>query len=253
MIKSRKAILYCFLFFASVFLAQNNKQYATGKVNYSITTFFDKNSSRHKSVLKSFPDAVPKIKSVANEFDFSLYFNDSISLFYLERKLFSDKLAAILTTIHVGYFGRIKQNTKKYITEELQESFGKFRVIRDYQKWKMHDETKQIGQYLCFKATTFTTITNPKGKVFRRDFTAWYTPELPYKFGPAGYGNLPGLIIELQGDGFTYGVKKIEFFKEKNKENLIPKLKRKRLIIEEEFEKLAAEDEKKWRNKRNKN
>lgn len=65
----------------------------------------------------------------------------------------------------------------------------------------------------------------------------------------AGFGDLPGLIIELQSDDYTYGVKKIKFFdkEQKNKENEIPRLKRKKLITEEEFEKLAAEDEKRWR------
>jgi GLPGLI family protein len=170
-------------------------------------------------------------------------------LFYLEQKLFSDNRAAYSAITHAGYFGRIKQQPENYITEELEEDFGKFLVSRPYQDWKLHNETKTIGDYTCFKATSFTTVTNPEGKVFKFDFTAWYTPELPYKFGPVGYGNLPGLIIELQGEGFTYGVKKIEFYDEweESKRNEMPKLKNKKLITEEEFERLAAEDEKRWR------
>ena len=106
-----------------------------------------------------------------------------------------------------------------------------------------------IDEYLCFKATTSDTITNPNGKIFIRNYTAWYVPQLPYKFGPVGFGNLPGLIIELQGDDYTYGVKKIEYFDkdEKSKKNEIPKLKKKKLITEEEFEFLAAMDEKRRR------
>jgi GLPGLI family protein len=81
--------------------------------------------------------------------------------------------------------------------------------------------------------------------VFKYDFTAWYSPQLPYKFGPAGYGNLPGLIIELQGASFTYGVKKIDFYGDvENKENEMPKFKKLKLITEEEFEALAAIEEK---------
>ena len=125
--------------------------------------------------------------------------------------MYSDNSAADFALTPVGYYGRIKQQTNNYITEELQESFGKFLVSRPYQKWELHDDTKMIGDYVCFKATTFYTVTNPKGKVFKYDFIAWYAPQLPYKFGPAGYGNLPGLIMELRGEKFTYGVKKYSF------------------------------------------
>ncbi|WP_189663144.1 MULTISPECIES: GLPGLI family protein [unclassified Polaribacter] len=250
MIKTLNLFLFCFLISIAVF-SQSKKQYIKAKVSYGIKTYIDKNLGRHRVLLGSFPESMPKVETVASEFDFTLVFNDSISIFYLERKLFSAKLAAFLTTTHVGFYGRIKQQPNNYITEELQEDFGKFLVARSYQEWQLHDETKMIGEYLCFKATTSNTITNPKGEVFTRNFTAWYTPQLLYKYGPLGYGNLSGLIIELQGEGFTYGVKKIVFYEdiEETKENKMPALKRKKLITEVEFEKLAAEDEKRWLNK----
>lgn len=246
MIQKRLYILL-FLLITVTVLPQSNNQYSVGKVSYGVSTYLDKNLKKHAYLLRAFPDTAPKIETVASEFDFSLVFNETISIFYLEKKLFSDNLAAELLTIHSNYHGRIKQQPNNYITEELEEDFGKFLVSRPYQDWKLHDETKTIGDYTCFKATTFSTVTNPDGKVFKYDFTAWYAPQLPYKFGPAGYGNLPGLIMELQGEGFTYGVEKIQFYEDvESKENRMPELKNKKLITEEEFEKLAAEDEKRW-------
>ena len=239
-----------FFFLSSISIySQNLDHYAKAKVSYVVNLNLDKNVKKHKVVFDAFPEKVAKIQSIDSEFDFTLVFNDSISIFYLEKKLYSDNSAASIATVFMNYFGRIKQKSKNYITEELEEAFGKFLVSRPYQKWELHDETKTIGDYTCFKAKTFYTTTNPKGKVFKHDFTAWYTPQLPYKFGPAGYGNLPGLIIELQGNEFTYGVKKIQFYDEdeKSKRNEIPKLKNKKLITEVEFERLAAEDEKRWR------
>lgn len=244
--------LYCLLII-NISFSQTKKKYAKALVSYSVKTDleFDKDGESYKRWSKYIPDYDIKREAASSELDFSLIFNDSISIFYLEKKLYSDNDLVSLALIDVGYYGRIKQQPKNYITEELQESFGKFLVSRSYQKWVLHDETKQIGEYLCFKATTFHTTTNPKGKVFKHNFTAWYTPQIPYKFGPAGYGNLPGLIIQLQGDKATYGVKKIEFYNtnEKSKKNRMPKLKNKKLISEEKFEKLAAEDEKRWRSK----
>ena len=242
-------LLSFFLLISITVSSQTKKQYAKAKVSYSVTTHIDKNLRRDIDHCwrQSSPEKAKKIETIASEFDFSLVFNDSISIFYLEKKLYSDNGAATLAIIHSGYFGRIKQQTDNYITENLQEDFGKFLVSRPYQKWELHDETKMIGDYLCFKATTFHTTTNPKGKVFRHNFTAWYTPQLPYKYGPAGYGNLPGLIIELQGKRATYGVTKIQFYDDNEpKKNKMPKLKKLKLITEEKLEELAAKDEKRW-------
>lgn len=230
---------------------QTKKQYAKAKVSYEVKIHLDKTKKSYKLMQSSMPEFLKKIETIDSEINFTLIFNDSLSVFYLEKKLYSSKRAANFAIIDAGYFGRIQQQPNNYITEELQEDFGRFLVSRPYQKWELHDETKKIGDYLCFKATTFYNVTTPKGKVFKWNFVAWYSPQLPYKFGPVGYGGLPGLIVELQGDRATYGIKKIEFYKddEKSKKNRIPRLKKLKLITEEKFEKLAAEDEKRWRNK----
>jgi GLPGLI family protein len=248
-----KTTIIAFLLVSSFLgTAQSNKHYAKAKVTYGITLHLERNNEVYKIYEKYFPELAARSETTASEIDFSLILNDSISFFYLEKKLYSDNRAASFAIGESKYFGRIKQKPENYITEELQEDFGKFLVSRPYQDWVLRDESKMIGDYLCFKATTFYTITSPAGKVFKHNFTAWYAPQLPYKFGPSGYGNLPGLIIELQGKDFTLGVSKITFYEDalKSKENEMPQLKNKRLIIEEEFEKLAAEDEKRWRNRK---
>ncbi|WP_299125742.1 GLPGLI family protein [uncultured Tenacibaculum sp.] len=249
--KKRIYLLFLLSFININFYSQNKKQYAKAKVSYGVKLHVDKNQEIYKIHEKYFPGMVTKGEAVSSEIDFSLVFNDSTSVFYLEKKLFSDNSAVSFAIISIGYFGRVKQLPNNYITENLQEDFGRFLVLRPYQKWELHEETKQIGNYICFKATTFHTTTNPKGKVFKNNFTAWYTPQLPYKFGPLGYGSLPGLIVELQGESATYGIKKIEFYKdgEKSKKNRMPRLRKKKLITEKEFEKLATKDEKRWRNK----
>lgn len=250
MLSKNLNILIFFLVTSLSLSSQSNKQYAIAKVSYAVQVHLDKDQEIYKIHEKFSPGLVAKAEAIDSEVEYSLVFNDCTSIFYLEKKLFSDNRAANFVIRKSKYYGRIKQQTNNYITEELQEDFGRFLVARKYQEWEFHDETKMIGEYLCFKATTFYTVTNPKGKVFKYDFTAWYTPQLPYKFGPAGYGNLPGLIIELQGDSFTYGVKKIQFYKDlENNENEMPTLKKLKLITEDEFEGLAAMDEKRRRKK----
>jgi len=54
-------------------------------------------------------------------------------------------------------------------------------------QWKIIDETKEIGTFTAQKATA----------AFRgRDYTAWFTSEIPLPYGPWKLQGLPGMILE---------------------------------------------------------
>ena len=123
-----------------------------------------------------------------------------------------------------------------------QEFFGRQFLITDsLQKldWKLGSETKQIGQYLCMKATATKTVDEFDWRSMRRrdrrkenketktdstkttsvsdeievprtvEVTAWYTPQIPVNQGPGEYWGLPGLILEVNADRTTILCNKI--------------------------------------------
>ena len=129
-------------------------------------------------------------------------------------------------------FKNVKE--KRYVVDK--EVFGKQFLIKDTLtnfNWKMENETRQIGNYTCFKATAVIPVSDSDFRSFRfrgnkensevkKDSTsstktnfmdqiekpkektvvAWYAPEIPVNQGPENYWGLPGLILEVN-DGST--------------------------------------------------
>jgi len=138
------------------------------------------------------------------------------------------------------------KNVKDNQLLQEQEFFGKQFLVKDSLpklEWKMGTESKQIGQYLCFKATAMKKVDETNFMNFRRrnrdneeekkegevakdstktnnpmdeieipkeiEVTAWYTPQIPVNQGPDEYWGLPGLILEVNADRTTILCSKI--------------------------------------------
>lgn len=78
----------------------------------------------------------------------------------------------------------------EYTFQEMLTSRSNYRYTdKDvHLDWKLHSDTKEIQSYLCKKATC-----SYRG----RNYTAWYSPDIPLNEGPYVFGALPGLILEL--------------------------------------------------------
>ncbi|QHI36459.1 hypothetical protein IMCC3317_18220 [Kordia antarctica] len=168
-----------------------------------------------------------------------LDFNKTESVFNEE-----DKLDAIsgATDSWGNNFSRGEQykNVKENKLVQTQEFYGKKFLVKDKLQtieWKMGKETKQIGQYTCFKATASipssdlawynfswgdlqrasstdkkadgTTVEITEPEINMTEVEAWYTPQIPVSHGPAEYWGLPGLILEVSADNTTMLCSKI--------------------------------------------
>lgn len=149
--------------------------------------------------------------------------------------------------------------TKSYIDQ--QDMFGKQFLIKDSLEeleWKLEDESKIIGKYLCFKATairvassmemSFSSDSDDNEEAFQETsenqlIVAWYTTDIPVSNGPAEFGGLPGLILELNADETQYVCTKIVM---NTSENILEPTKGK-VVNQEEYQKIMEKKMKEMR------
>lgn len=168
---------------------------------------------------------------------FILNFNKEASVFNEEDKL--DAWAGA-TDSWGNNFSRGEQykNVKENALVQSQEFYGKQFLVKDELQaiaWKMGTESKQIGQYMCFKATASvptseltwydfswsnlrattqkesdsTNVKPTATEVKMTEVEAWYTPQIPVGHGPGEYWGLPGLILEVNAGNTTMLCSKI--------------------------------------------
>jgi GLPGLI family protein len=158
----------------------------------------DKSKKKMNSYLK---DMFRNVESV-NAF---LEFNHQESLYKLETKLQNDSKSKFnLNRILAGgddiYYSNGKD--KEYYYES--SIFGELLLIEmKPKKWKITQESKKIGNYVCYKAIDVESENKVKKPI------AWFTPLIPVSFGPKEYSGLPGLVLEVEMAGSTITATKI--------------------------------------------
>ena len=123
------------------------------------------------------------------------------------------------------------KNVKTNTQIQDQEFYGKRFLVKDSLQpieWKLGSETKQIGNYMCFKASAsiptdeLTWYSFSWGKlrnntppadtaegeaatpdIAMTEVEAWYSPQIPLSHGPSEYWGLPGLILEVSAGDTT--------------------------------------------------
>jgi GLPGLI family protein len=159
------------------------------------------------------------------EKSYVLSFNKEESVFIEEDQL--DAISGATDSWGKNFApGKQYKNVKTNTQLQEQEFYGKKFLVNDVLQpieWSLGSETKQIGNYSCFKATatiptddltwysfswdklsrTTESDSTTVKEVKMTQVEAWYTLQIPVRHGPLEYWGLPGLILEVSADNTT--------------------------------------------------
>jgi GLPGLI family protein len=125
---------------------------------------------------------------------YSIDFKNSLEV---DRKFQKVKLSK---TMAVGFFGLNIHifNNREYTYTTNDDKFITFYDLQKLGKWKITKIQKNILGHNCYKAYFETDIPELNRASIILPTTAWFTFDIPLSGGPTIFGNLPGLIIELE-------------------------------------------------------
>lgn len=238
--KSISLISSCLAFFFVAFSFAQNFQ---GKAYYFSKTSLDMDNFGGREMSEDMKKQIAERMKSMFEKTFILTFSQAESIYKEEEKLEAPGGGGGFRMM-MGSFtaGPQYKNVKDQTFLQQQEFFGKQFLITDSLQtldWKLGTETKQIGKYLCMKATAIKKVDEFDFRSMRRksredreketkkdstkvndpmneievpkeiEITAWYTPQIPINQGPGEYWGLPGLILEINADRTTILCSKI--------------------------------------------
>lgn len=180
--------------FALIILAAGSCQVATGQsLPWGKIVYEDKVKLeiRPDGEEAQFAESLPKERILTK----MLLFNSDYSLYQQDE---SKKNEAVLQISHSGvrrmvFVGNDKTFTdlkNKRKVEQKDFMTRLFLIESDIGNtvWKLTGNTRLILDYTCLEA-----VTEVKDKKIR----AWFTSSIPVSAGPAGYGDLPGLVLKV--------------------------------------------------------
>lgn len=147
---------------------------------------------------------------------YKLYFTPEASFFTLDDKMKSDandrqQELALIMAGRGKYYTAIKSDSILYQTN-IQGDLFLVTKSKTNLTWNITTEKKTINGYECLRANgIYTNYGNLNGQ----KITAWFSPKLPFMYGPKEFSGLPGLILELDdmASGVSYYCTDIKFDK----------------------------------------
>lgn len=198
-----------------------------------------------------YKNEVKSIYNSLNRMNYTLKFNKEASYFGLDIMMDSDlrKLSRKAITKGKGksdFYTNLKSNKSIQIVEKDGKTFL---VETSKPVFKLLNETKKIGGYTCYKATTSEINNMSKfNEVFSKfksnlvdkeiRVVAWYTKDIAVPFAPLNFFGLPGLVLELQYANTRYTAIKINM---NNSNTKISAPTKGKIMSKEEYEEMLVE------------
>jgi len=181
-----------------------NCQITNGKVNYDFKIIFKEN--------ETVSDIVKEVSYSTIDLDLVLYFNQIESL-YVNENLFFEGISDILSNSKKPLYYLKAQQTFLYNNPAFYLTIPEdYYLVNEFVKidWKIDfDTSKTIDGFNCYKAEYYKKKLIEDGGFTLKKIVAWYTPDIPFPYGPAKFNGLPGLILEVLDYPFIYNAVKI--------------------------------------------
>ncbi|MFD1162590.1 MULTISPECIES: GLPGLI family protein [Hwangdonia] len=217
-----KTIMKCIFMVFTLVVAKGNAQDFQGVATYKSHRKVDLKMNDENTNAEMQKQIQEQLRKQFQQ-EYTLTFNKNESIYKRNEKLEAPSLAnsGAQFKIKISQGSDVMyKNVKENRYTNKTEIYGKQFLIKDTlsnRKWELVNETKNIGDYTCFKAVfkdDYTTQTfNEKGETEEvtkdRTTTVWYTPQIPINNGPDDFYGLPGLILEVNDGDLTLVCSKI--------------------------------------------
>lgn len=216
-------------------------QYTTAQITEAEVIYEDK-TNIHRTLpeeMQQWKDRIPEFRTVKKV----LLVNENETLY---KKYVSDKPEEEVLDAEKErsrrWRGRMNRdenqmysNVEEKLIIEEREFFGKKFLIEGAEEplaWKISGEQKQVGSYLCMKATFQDTT---------QSIVAWFTPMIPVASGPDKYNQLPGLILHMDFNNGERTITATEVNPKEIDDTLVVKPEKGDKITREEFDQMVEE------------
>ena len=202
-------IPFIFLLISSLVPAQELTDKFKYKATYDLTWQIDSTNSesiQNETMVLFIGDEISRFSSEGQ------YIADSIKEAYKDRERTQqsfNEMRSKMPMSALNFYVFKRQNSAQVsFTEKIVRD--NYRYIQDIDdlNWEILPETKEVAGFVAQKA---------KASFSGRDYTAWFTTEIPISEGPYKFRGLPGLILEIS-DNDDYYTFKLNGFKELNDE-----------------------------------
>lgn len=165
----KKIFFLIVLLIPTIQFAQNNYVLEYSHTNSNDFTCKSYLYSNDKECLYKIGDNRPSGEIVTKTSGVGFLTNDEMSEFFY-------------STNNMSYHRFLYDNLEWFYTDQLENKLN----------WTINNNKKKtINQYYCTEA---------KLKINGRNYTVWFTYDVPFKYGPLKLHNLPGLIVEVTED-----------------------------------------------------